>query len=245
MRIDILTLFDEYMDYLLGQSIIGRARAAGYLDIRAHNFRAYAKDKHHTVDGAPYGGGKGMLLKPEPICDCYRAVTADAEKKPHTVYLSPKGQVLTQEIARRLAKEDRLIFLCGHYEGVDQRALDEIVDEEISIGDYVLTGGELACAVVVDCLCRMVDGVLDSPECYEQESHYNGLLEYPQYTRPEVYGSEPVPRVLLDGNHADIEKWRRERSLEITEKNRPDLLIRADLTRSDLDFLEKKEGEKK
>ena len=239
MRIDILTLFDEYMTYLFSQSILGRAQRAGYLEIHAHNFRAFALDKHHTVDDTPYGGGKGMLLKPEPICACYDSVIADAPQKPHTVYLSPKGKVLNQEIARRLSQEPRLVFLCGHYEGVDQRALDRIVDEEISIGDYVLTGGELACAVVVDCLCRMVPGVLDSEECYEEESHYNGLLEYPQYTRPESVEGRQVPQVLLEGKHAEIEAWRRRESLKITKERRPDLLPRAALTPADLDFLEK------
>ncbi len=241
MRIDILTLFDEYMDMVLGQSIIGRARKAGYLDIKTHNFRAFARDKHNTVDDNPYGGGKGMLLKPDPICDCYDAVVADAEKKPLTVYLSPKGKVLTQEIARRYAKEERIVFICGHYEGVDQRVIDEIVDEELSIGDYVLTGGELACAVAVDCVCRMVEGVLDAEECFEEESHYNGLLEYPHYTRPVTYRGKTVPQVLLDGKHAEIEQWRREQMLDITAERRPDMLTKVSLTPQDLEYLEKKQ----
>jgi len=243
MRIDILTLFDEYMDMVLGQSILGRARKAGYLDIRTHNFRNWATDKHSTVDDTPYGGGKGMLLKPDPICACYDEVTHDAEKKPLTVYLSPKGQVLTQEIARRYAKEDRMVFVCGHYEGVDQRVIEEIVDEELSIGDYVLTGGELACAVAVDCVCRMVEGVLDSEECFEEESHYNGLLEYPHYTRPVEFRGRRVPEVLLEGKHAEIERWRRDEMLKITKERRPDMLRKVGLTAEDLNFLEKMDTE--
>ena len=242
MRIDILTLFDEYMDAVLGQSILGRARAAGYLDIRAHNFRKWATDKHSTVDDTPYGGGQGMLLKPDPICACYDEITADCEKKPLTVYLSPKGQVLNQEIARRYAQEDRIVFLCGHYEGVDQRVIEEIVDEELSIGDFVLTGGELACAVTVDCVCRMVEGVLDCEECFEEESHYNGLLEYPHYTRPVEFRGRRVPQVLLEGKHAEIERWRRDEMLKLTKERRPDMLAKAELTAGDLDFLEKLDG---
>ncbi len=223
IRFDVMTLFPESVEAMLGESIIGRARKAGIIEVFAHQIRDYSKDKFHRVDDAPYGGGKGMLLKPEPICDCFDAICAGATEKPHTVYLSPKGAVLTQEKVRSLSEKKRIVLLCGHYEGVDQRALDEIVDEEISIGDYVLTGGELPAAVLIDSVSRLVEGVLSSPECYEKESHSEGLLEYPQYTRPFEYRSRCVPEVLLSGHHGNIETWRHEQSLAITRKNRPDL----------------------
>ncbi|MBP5289259.1 MAG: tRNA (guanosine(37)-N1)-methyltransferase TrmD [Clostridia bacterium] len=223
MRFDILTLFPEMVDAILSESIVGRARAAGILDIRCHNIRDYSKDRLRRVDDTPYGGGKGMLMKPDVVVDCFETVTADATEKPHTVYLSPKGKVFDQAKAKELAGLSRIVLLCGHYEGIDQRALDEIVDEEISIGDYVLTGGELPAAVLVDAVSRLVDGVLADPECYEKESHSDLLLEYPQYTRPAVYRGVSVPEVLVSGHHEKIDAWRLEKSLEITKKNRPDL----------------------
>lgn len=239
MKIDVMTLFDEYMDYILSQSIIGRARVAGYLDITCHNIRNYATDKHHTVDDTPYGGGKGMLMMAPPVYDCYRDIIKSCEHKPYLVYMSPKGRVLNQKIAKELSLKEQLIVLCGHYEGIDQRVLDEIVDEELSVGDYVLTGGELAAALTIDCVCRMVPGVLADEECYEQDSHFNGLLEYPHYTRPLEFLGKTVPEVLLAGNHAEIESFRRQRSLDITKKNRPDMLTKMQLTRADLDYLER------
>ncbi|MBR7165094.1 MAG: tRNA (guanosine(37)-N1)-methyltransferase TrmD [Clostridia bacterium] len=224
LRFDIMTLFPDLVSGICAESIIGRAQKAGILEVVTHNIRDYSKDKFHRVDDTPYGGGKGMLMKPDVICDCYDAITADAEEKPYTVYMSPKGTVLSQAKAREIAKLDRVVILCGHYEGVDQRAIDAIVDEEISIGDYVLTGGELPAAVLVDTVGRLVDGVLADPECYEKESHTEGLLEYPQYTRPYEFRGEKVPDILISGHHENIDKWRREMALKITEEKRPDLL---------------------
>ena len=224
MRFDIMTLFPDLVKGILEESIIGRAQKSGVIEVDAHNIRDYSKDKFRRVDDTPYGGGKGMLMKPDPICDCFDAITEGLEKKPYTVYMSPKGTVLTQEKAHALSQKDRIVILCGHYEGVDQRAIDAIVDEEISIGDYVLTGGELPATVLVDSVSRLIDGVLASPECYEKESHSEGLLEYPQYTRPYEFRGEKVPDVLISGHHENIEKWRREMALKITEEKRPDLL---------------------
>ncbi|MBR3836892.1 MAG: tRNA (guanosine(37)-N1)-methyltransferase TrmD [Clostridia bacterium] len=224
LRFDIMTLFPQLVSGICAESIIGRAQKAGILEVVTHNIRDYSKDKFHRVDDTPYGGGKGMLMKPDVICDCYDAITEGAEKKPYTVYMSPKGTVLTQAKAREMAKLDHIVILCGHYEGVDQRAIDAIVDEEISVGDYVLTGGELPAAVLVDTVGRLVDGVLADPECYEKESHTERLLEYPQYTRPYEFRGEKVPDVLISGHHENIEKWRREMALKITEEKRPDLL---------------------
>ena len=227
MRFDVLTLFPELIDTVLNESIIGRAKKAGILDIHAHNIRDYSKDKHRRVDDTPYGGGMGMVMAAPPICDCHAAVKAMAisSERTRTVYMSPQGKVLTQKHACELASEyDRLIILCGHYEGIDARVIDEIVDEEISIGDYVLTGGEIAACVLVDCVGRLIDGVLASAECHEKESISCGLLEYPQYTRPFEYNGQEVPLVLLGGNHAEIERWRLRAALDKTMKNRPDLL---------------------
>lgn len=224
IRFDIMTLFPDLMETILSESIIGRARRAGILDIFCHNIRDYSKDKFRRVDDTPYGGGKGMLMKPDPICDCFDAITAEEIEKPYTVYMSPKGEVFTQEKAKELSGKDRIVILCGHYEGVDQRAIDEIVDEEISVGDYVLTGGELPAAVLVDAVSRLVDGVLADPECYEKESHSEGLLEYPQYTRPYEFRGVKVPDVLISGHHENIEKWRRSEALRLTEEKRPDMI---------------------
>ncbi|MBR2616123.1 MAG: tRNA (guanosine(37)-N1)-methyltransferase TrmD [Clostridia bacterium] len=224
MRFDIMTLFPELVDGILAESIIGRARRAGIVEVVAHNIRDYSKDKFRRVDDTPYGGGKGMLMKPDPICDCFDSITAGLEEKPYTVYMSPKGTVFTQAKAKELSKMKHIVILCGHYEGVDQRALDTIVDEEISIGDYVLTGGEVPATVLVDAVSRLVDGVLSDPECYEKESHSDSLLEYPQYTRPYEFRGMKVPDVLISGHHENIDRWRLEKALEITKKNRPDLL---------------------
>jgi len=231
IRFDIMTLFPELMETILSESIIGRARRAGILDIFCHNIRDYSKDKFRRVDDTPYGGGKGMLMKPDPICDCFDAITAEETEKPYTVYMSPKGEVFTQKKAKELSQKQRIVILCGHYEGVDQRAIDEIVDEEISIGDYVLTGGEIPACILVDCVSRLCDGVLSDPECFSKESLTDGLLEYPQYTRPYDYHGMKVPDVLLSGHHANIDKWRYEQSIAETEQKRPDLIT------------EKKEGD--
>ena len=226
MRIDIMTLFPEYCDHILGESIIGRARRSGAIEVKCHNIRDYSEDKHRRVDDTPYGGGKGMLMAAPPVYACYSAVKAENEgKRSHVIYLSPQGRVLTQKTAKRLATEyDNLILLCGHYEGIDTRVIDEIVDEEISVGDYVLTGGELPACILADCVSRLCPGVLSDSECFEKESHSDGLLEYPQYTRPYEFHGVKVPDVLISGHHGNIEKWRQEEALRVTREKRPDLL---------------------
>lgn len=242
-----MTLFPEMCETVLSESILGRARERGFVDLRTVNIRDFTEDKHNRVDDAPYGGGMGMLMQTQPIYDCYQSLCDENEEKPHLVYLSPQGQTLTQEKVKALSKLPHLVLLCGHYEGVDERVLEEIVDEEISIGDYVLTGGELPALVLTDAICRMCDGVLPNDEAKELESHYNSLLEYPQYTRPPVWHGRAVPEVLLSGHHANIEKWRREQSLFRTFARRPDLLENADLTEKDKKFLEqcRKEAQRK
>ncbi|MBP5428903.1 MAG: tRNA (guanosine(37)-N1)-methyltransferase TrmD [Clostridia bacterium] len=225
MKFDILTLFPDLVDRILSESVIGRARTAGIIEVNAHQIRDYACNKHNNVDDTPYGGGNGMVMAAPPIDRCFKAVLASlpANETRRTVYLSPKGTKFDQAAAKRLAGYDRLILLCGHYEGVDQRAIDRWADEEISIGDYVLTGGELPACILVDAVARLIDGVLASPECHEEESIASGLLEYPQYTRPPVYEGEEVPAILLSGDHAKIDAWRLERALEVTKERRPDL----------------------
>ncbi len=223
MRIEIMTLFPELCEAVLRESILGRARAKGALMVSCRQIRDYTASKHRRVDDTPFGGGMGMVMQAQPIYDCYRAACAESGMQPHTIYLSPKGAKLTQERVRELAELPYLLLLCGHYEGVDQRVLDKIVDEELSIGDYVLTGGELPALVLTDAIARMCEGVLPSQECYEEESLYNGLLEYPHYTRPELWEEEAVPPVLLSGHHANIAAWRQEQSLLLTKERRPDL----------------------
>ena len=230
MRFDIMTLFPDLVRGILSESIIGRAQKSGAIEVYAHNIRDYSKDKHRRVDDTPYGGGKGMLMMAPPIYDCYQAIAdsfPDAQAR-RVVYLSPRGKVFDQKKARELASCDHLILLCGHYEGVDTRIIEEIVDEEISIGDFVLTGGELPACLVVDAVARLVEGVLADPECYEKESLSSGLLEYPQYTRPVEFHGRAVPDVLLSGHHANIEKWRAEQSVELTRRMRPDLLLQKE-----------------
>lgn len=243
MRIDIMTLFPEMCETVLSESIIGRARERGFVDIHCVNIRDFTADKHNRVDDAPYGGGMGMLMQAQPIYNCYQSLCENAEERPHLVYMSPQGQTLTQEKVKSLAQIPHLVLLCGHYEGVDERILDEIVDEEISIGDYVLTGGELPAMVLADAVCRMLDGVLPNDEAKSLESHYNGLLEYPQYTRPPVWHGVSVPDVLLSGHHENIEKWRHEQSLLRTFLRRPDLLETAELSEKDRKFLKKVKAE--
>lgn len=222
MRFDVLTLFPE-MFAPVEQSIIGRAEKNNLIELNLINFREFSKDKQKHVDDCPYGGGAGMVIKPDVIYDAYRSIVDKLDYKPKLIYLTPQGKVFNQKMARKLANEKHLILLCGHYEGIDQRVLDKVVDEEISIGDYVLTGGELPAMILIDAISRNIDGVLDD-ESLVDESFNNDLLEYPQYTRPEVFMGEKVPEVLLSGHHANIEKWRREKSLEITKKKRPDLI---------------------
>lgn len=224
MRFDVLTLFPDLIEAVTSSSIIGRARAAGLIEVNAHNIRDYSLDKHRRVDDTPYGGGMGMLMAAEPIYRCWKDVSERGSGSTRTVYLSPQGKVLTQKTALRLKSYDRLILLCGHYEGIDRRVVDEIVDEEISVGDYILTGGELPACILIDCVSRLIDGVLADASCYENESIASGLLEYPQYTRPAEWHGQKVPEVLLEGNHAEIERWRRKEALKLTAKNRPDLL---------------------
>jgi tRNA (guanine37-N1)-methyltransferase len=224
MRFDILTLFPEQINAVLGESIMGRAQKNGLISVNAHNIRDYTTNKHRKVDDTPYGGGKGMLMATQPIYDCYLSVKSSLpEGKTKCVYMSPRGRIFDHSIARELSQYDNLIILCGHYEGVDQRVIDEIVDEEISIGDYVLTGGELPACILVDAVSRLLDGVLADQVCHEDESIASGLLEYPQYTRPPVFNGKEVPEVLLSGHHGNIDKWRLDRSLELTKERRPDL----------------------
>lgn len=243
MIVDIATLFPELCDTWLSGSIIGRARRAGYITVDCHDIRGFSEDKHRRVDDSPYGGGMGMVLGPTAIYNCFRYIERLRGERPYVIYLSPKGTVFNQKHAHRLAASERpLLLLCGHYEGVDQRVIDEIVDEELSIGDYVLTGGELGALVVTDAVARLCEGVLSDESCYTEESHENGLLEYPHYTRPPVWHGREVPEVLLSGHHANIERWRRERSLELTVSRRPDLLEHAELSKSDRAFLESLPG---
>lgn len=224
MIFDILTLFPEMFDGVLTSSMMGRAADKGILQFNTVNIRDFADNKHNRVDDAPYGGGRGMVMQAPPIYGAFKSIEQLRGKKPHLIYMSPKGRVLTQKDALRLAELDNIAILCGHYEGVDQRIIDEIVDEEISIGDYVLTGGELPAMVLIDSVSRMIDGVLSNEDSFTDESHFNGLLEYPQYTRPYEYHNMTVPDILLSGNHAEIDKWRRKQSIEITEKCRPDMM---------------------
>lgn len=237
MKIDILTLFPEMCEAFLGESIIGRAQKDNKVEIACHNIRDYTLDKHNRVDDAPYGGGMGMIMSAQPINDCIKAVIGDDVNKPRVIYLSPKGKTFDQKKAIELSKLDRVILLCGHYEGVDERVLEKCVDEEISLGDFVLTGGEIAAVAVADAVCRLLPGVLSDDVCFEDESHFNGLLEYPQYTRPAEWEGMQVPEVLLSGHHLNIEKWRREKSIETTLNKRPEMLEKADLTVKDKEYL--------
>lgn len=223
MRIEIATLFPEMCEAVLSESIIGRARKAGLITVNCHNIRDYTLDKHRRVDDKPFGGGMGMVMQAEPIFRCWQAVCEQLGERPYTIYLSPQGRTLTQGRAVELSGMSSLFLLCGHYEGIDQRVLDKIVDEEISIGDYVLTGGELPALVLTDTVARMCSGVLPSAEAFEEESHFSGLLEHPQYTRPELWEGEGVPEVLLSGHHLNIARWKHEESLRVTCEKRPDL----------------------
>ena len=224
MIIDIMTLFPEMCEAFLSESIIGRARKKGVIEIKCHQIRDFAYDKHKRVDDTPYGGGKGMLMLAEPIYKCFENICNERGTRPMLIYMSPKGQVLNQNISKDLKNFENIAILCGHYEGVDQRVLDELVDMQISIGDYVLTGGELPALVLADTVARLVPGVLSENVCFEEESHYNGLLEHPQYTKPYEWRGKTVPDVLLSGHHANIEKWKHEQALIETKKYRPDLL---------------------
>ncbi len=242
MRIDIMTLFPEMCESVLSSSVLGRARENGYVEINCHNIRDYTVDKHNRVDDSPYGGGMGMIMQTQPIDDCFKHICEETDEKPYLIYMSPQGNVLTQEKVKELSEMKNITLLCGHYEGVDERIIEEIVDEEISIGDYVLTGGELPALVLADSVSRMIPGVLSDNECFEEESHYSGLLEYPQYTRPFEWHGRKVPDVLLSGHHANIEKWRHEQALERTLNKRPDMIEKADLSDKDKKYINKLKG---
>ena len=239
MRIDILTLFPEMCERVLNESIIGRARRSGNVEIVCTNIRDFSGNKHNKVDDTPYGGGMGMVMAADPIYNCYKSLYGENEEKPHLIYMSPKGETFTQKKAVELSKKDRIVILCGHYEGIDQRVIDEIVDEELSLGDYVLTGGELPALTVADAVCRMLPGVLSDDLCFEEESHFAGLLEYPQYTKPAVWRDREVPEVLLSGNHAKIGDWRKIQSILLTLEKRPDMLSEKDLSEKDRKLLKK------
>lgn len=239
MKITIMTLFPEMCNAVLDESIIGRARKSGKIEIDTINIRDFTHDKHNRVDDAPYGGGMGMLMQTQPIYDCFASLCSEDGKKPHLIYMSAQGKTLTQKRVKELSQLPNIAILCGHYEGVDERIIEEIVDEEISIGDYVLTGGELPALILSDSIARMIDGVLPNDEAKELESHYSGLLEYPQYTRPPEWHGRKVPDILLSGHHENIDKWRREKSLERTLERRPDMLKSAELTKKDREYLAK------
>ena len=239
MQFHILTLFPEMVENGLQTSILGRAIQKGLIGIHAVNIRDYTQDKHNKVDDYPYGGGAGMLMQAQPVYDAWKAVAKPAEgKKPvRVLFMSPQGKTFSQEMARELAQEEELIFLCGHYEGIDERVIEEIVTDPVSIGDYVLTGGELPAMMMIDCISRLVPGVLNNNVSAEFETFHDNLLEYPQYSRPEEWHGKKVPEVLMSGHHANIEKWRREQSIYRTAKRRPDLLKKADLTNKEWNYV--------
>lgn len=239
MRFDVLTLFPDMFEAVLGDSMIGRAREKGLVDMNFINMRDYSGNKHRQVDDYPYSGGGGMLISPIPVYNAYMSVAEKLDYKPLTIYMSPQGSVFDQKTAIDLSEQKHIVIICGHYEGIDQRVLDEIVDMEISIGDFVLTGGEIPAMAVIDTVTRLIPGVLGAEDGFKNESHYNGLLEYPQYTRPPVWNGKEIPEVLVSGHHANIEKWKREQSLLMTMKKRPDMLEKAELTKDDIEFLGK------
>lgn len=239
MKFDILTLFPDMFEPLK-QSIVGKALEKGMLDIQITNIRDFSRDKHKKVDDTPYGGGAGMLIRPDVVSDAYESVKGEKAK---VIYLSPQGKVLDQKKVQELSKETHLILLCGHYEGIDQRVIEEIVDEEISIGNYILTGGELPAMIVVDSIARYVEGVINS-ESVNEESFSNGFLEYPQYTRPEVFKGKQVPEVLISGHHENIRKWRRRESIRMTYTKRPEFLENKELTKEDKTYLKELEKSK-
>ena len=238
MNYYIMTLFPDMVMNGLNTSIIGKAMEKDLLSIKAVDIRDYTKDKHNHVDDYPYGGGAGMVMQAQPVYDCYKDIVKELDKKPRVLFMTPTGKTFNQDMAKEFASEENLIFLCGHYEGIDKRVLDKIVTDEVSIGDFVLTGGELPAMVMIDAISRLIPGVLNNDISAETESFTDNLLEYPQYTRPEVWEGEAVPSVLLSGHHANIDKWRREQSLLLTKERRPDLFEKVELTKKDKKFLQ-------
>ena len=237
MRFDVLTLFPAMFEAVLGDSMIGRAREKGLVEMNFIDIRDFTENKHRQVDDYPYSGGGGMLIAAAPVYNAYMSVVKDLDYKPLTVYMSPQGEIFDQKTAIELSEHEHIILICGHYEGIDQRVLDEIVDAELSIGDFVLTGGEIPAMAVIDTVTRLIPGVLGAEDGFKNESHYNGLLEYPQYTRPAVWHDKPIPDILISGHHAKIERWKREQSLLVTKQKRPDMLEKAELTEADIEFL--------
>ena len=239
IKFDVLTLFPDMFRAVLGDSIIHRAAEKGLLEFNFIDIRDYTANKHRKVDDYPYSGGGGMLMTPQPVYDAYQSIVKDLDYKPLTLYMSPQGKVFSQQLAVDLSKEKHIILLCGHYEGIDQRVLDMIVDMEISIGDFVLTGGEIPAMAVIDAVSRMIPGVLADENSYTNESHFNGLLEYPQYTRPEEFMGVKIPDILMSGHHAKIEEWKHEQALKNTFLKRPDMLEKLTLSKNDSNFIEK------
>ena len=247
MKFDVMTLFPDLITNVVGESIIGRAKESGIIEVSSHNIRDFSLDKHRKTDDTPYGGGMGMVMTCQPIYDCYKSIVDSAPKgeKRIVVYMSPKGRQFNQSVARELSSYDRVIILCGHYEGVDERVIEEIVDDEISVGDYVLTGGELPACIVIDATARLIDGVLSDPTCYLDESFESGILEYPQYTKPRVFMGREVPEILLSGDHKKIDRWRLEEAVKVTKERRPDLLLLHPEIEESLKPKEKKKKTKK
>ena len=243
MRFHVLTLFPDMIRDGFQTSITGRAVEKGLLSVNAVNIRDFSVNKHNRVDDYPYGGGAGMVMQAEPVCRAYESVVSglSSEKKPRVLYMTPQGKVFNQRMAEEFSREEELVFLCGHYEGIDERVLEETVTDEVSIGDYVLTGGELPALVIMDAISRLLDGVLHNGESAEFDSFHDNLLEYPQYSRPEEWRGKKVPAILLSGHHANVETWRREQSLSRTKERRPALLEHASLTKEDKKFLAKLE----
>lgn len=237
-----MTLFPDMCRAYLDESIIGRARRSGKVQIECVDIRDYTEDKHRRVDDTPYGGGMGMIMQAQPVYDCYMDICKKAQSPVHLIYLTPQGKALTQQRVRELSKMDNIALLCGHYEGIDERVIEELQPEEISVGDYVLTGGELPALIVADAVSRMLPGVLSDEECFTEESHYSSLLEYPQYTRPFEWRGREVPEVLITGHHENVRRWRRQQSLIRTAQRRPDMLEKAQLSQKDISFLSEWRG---
>ncbi len=235
MKIDIMTLFPEMVDAVMHSSIMGRAIKRGLIDIKSTNIRDFAPSRNRRTDDYPYGGGKGLVMLAEPLYLCHKHLCGDEHV--HTVLMSPQGKTFDQEKAKELLEKKHVIFVCGHYEGIDERFIDECIDEELSMGDFVLTGGEIPAMAMADCICRMVPGVLSEETCFTEESHWSGVLEYPQYTRPEEWRGRTVPEVLLSGHHANIKKWQRRQALIRTKLRRPEMLSKAELSHDDANFL--------